>query len=85
MHHYRRRLLGSSLLAGIAMLAAPAWAQDSAQGATVEAAIVVANPSDLTAGWSYTALSRARAGTRLLIHDIGTPWALRGEECLKAR
>lgn len=39
------------------------------QGATVEAAIVVATPSDLTAGWSYTALSRARAATRLLIHD----------------
>jgi conjugative relaxase-like TrwC/TraI family protein len=39
------------------------------QGATVEAAIVVATPSDLTAGWSYTALSRARARTRLLIHD----------------
>jgi conjugative relaxase-like TrwC/TraI family protein len=39
------------------------------QGATVEAAIVVATPRDLTAGWSYTALSRARAMTRLLIHD----------------
>jgi conjugative relaxase-like TrwC/TraI family protein len=39
------------------------------QGATVEAAIVVATPGDLTAGWSYTALSRARASTRLLIHD----------------
>jgi conjugative relaxase-like TrwC/TraI family protein len=39
------------------------------QGATVEAAIVVASPRDLTAGWSYTALSRARATTRLLIHD----------------
>jgi conjugative relaxase-like TrwC/TraI family protein len=38
------------------------------QGATVEAAIVVASPRDLTAGWSYTALSRARATTRLLIH-----------------
>ena len=39
------------------------------QGATVEKAIVVAAPRDLTAGWSYTALSRARATTRLLIHD----------------
>ncbi|HUY59132.1 MAG TPA: MobF family relaxase [Solirubrobacteraceae bacterium] len=39
------------------------------QGATVEAAIVVATPRDLTAGWSYTALSRARASSRLLIHD----------------
>jgi conjugative relaxase-like TrwC/TraI family protein len=39
------------------------------QGATVEAAVVLASPRDLTAGWSYTALSRARATTRLLIHD----------------
>jgi hypothetical protein len=39
------------------------------QGATVETAIVVACPRDLTAGWSYTALSRARASTRLLVHD----------------
>ncbi|MGI8803498.1 MAG: MobF family relaxase [Solirubrobacteraceae bacterium] len=39
------------------------------QGATVERAFVVASPRDLTAGWSYTALSRARDATRLLIHD----------------
>ena len=39
------------------------------QGATVERAIVVANVRDLTAGWSYTALSRARGTTSLLIHD----------------
>ena len=39
------------------------------QGATVERAIVVANGRDLTAGWSYTALSRARGTTSLLIHD----------------
>lgn len=39
------------------------------QGGTVEAAIVVASPRDLTAGWSYTALSRARDSTRLLIYD----------------
>jgi AAA domain-containing protein len=39
------------------------------QGGTVETAIVVAAPRDLTAGWSYTALSRARGNTRLLIHD----------------
>ena len=39
------------------------------QGATVEHAIVVASPRELTAGWSYTALSRARERTRLLIHD----------------
>jgi hypothetical protein len=35
----------------------------------VERAIVVASPRDLTAGWSYTALSRARGETRLLIVD----------------
>jgi hypothetical protein len=39
------------------------------QGGTVEAAVVVASPRDLTAGWSYTALSRARGETRLLIYD----------------
>jgi hypothetical protein len=39
------------------------------QGGTVEAAIVVASPCDLTAGWSYTALSRARDETRLLVYD----------------
>ena len=30
------------------------------QGGTVEVAVVLAAPRDLTAGWSYTALSRAR-------------------------
>ncbi len=39
------------------------------QGGTVETAVVVASPRDLTAGWSYTALSRARGQTRLLIYD----------------
>ncbi len=40
------------------------------QGGTIESAIVVASPRDLTAGWSYTALSRARETTRLLVyHD----------------
>ncbi len=39
------------------------------QGGTVETAIVVAAPRDLSAGWSYTALSRARDSTRLVIHD----------------
>ncbi len=39
------------------------------QGATVERAIVLASPRDLTGGWSYTALSRARDSTRLLIAD----------------
>jgi len=39
------------------------------QGGTVETAVVVASPRDLTAGWSYTALSRARGQTRLLVYD----------------
>ena len=39
------------------------------QGATVEGAIVVASPRDLTAGWTYTALSRASETTRLLVYD----------------
>ncbi|MGA2164635.1 MAG: MobF family relaxase [Solirubrobacteraceae bacterium] len=39
------------------------------QGGTIEGAIVVASPRDLTAGWSYTALSRARGTTRLLVYD----------------
>jgi hypothetical protein len=39
------------------------------QGGTVEWAGVVAEPRDLTRGWSYTALSRARATTRLHIHS----------------
>ncbi len=39
------------------------------QGGTLQSAIVVASPRDLTAGWSYTALSRARDTTRLLVYD----------------
>ena len=39
------------------------------QGGTVEHAIVVASPHELTRGWSYTALSRARGRTRLFIYD----------------
>jgi conjugative relaxase-like TrwC/TraI family protein len=39
------------------------------QGGTVETALVVASPRDLSAGWSYTALSRARGESRLLIYD----------------
>ena len=39
------------------------------QGATVEQATVVADVSELTRGWSYTALSRARGQTRLLVRD----------------
>jgi conjugative relaxase-like TrwC/TraI family protein len=35
------------------------------QGGTVERAFVVAAPHELTKGWSYTALSRARGQTRL--------------------
>jgi hypothetical protein len=41
----------------------------SLQGGTVERAIVVASPRDLTAGWSYPALSRARGETRVVIVD----------------
>ncbi len=37
------------------------------QGATVEQSTVVADVSELTRGWSYTALSRARGRTRLLV------------------
>ena len=39
------------------------------QGGTVERAIVVASVGELTRGWSYTALSRARGQTRLLVRD----------------
>jgi conjugative relaxase-like TrwC/TraI family protein len=39
------------------------------QGATVEHAIVLASPHDLSRTWSYTALSRARGHTQLLIRD----------------
>jgi conjugative relaxase-like TrwC/TraI family protein len=42
------------------------------QGGTVQAAIVVASPRDLSAGWSYTALSRARGETRLLVYEENT-------------
>jgi hypothetical protein len=39
------------------------------QGGTVEAAVIVASPRDLSAGWSYTALSRACGETQLLIYE----------------
>jgi len=39
------------------------------QGGTVEQAVVVASAQDLTRGWSYTALSRARGETRLLLRE----------------
>ena len=44
------------------------------QGGTVEWAGVVATPHELTRGWSYTALSRARARTRLFVLDEGEGW-----------
>jgi conjugative relaxase-like TrwC/TraI family protein len=37
------------------------------QGGTVERAFVIAAPHELTCGWSYTALSRARGETRLFV------------------
>ena len=43
------------------------------QGGTVETANVIASPHDLTAGWSYTALSRARGQTRLLSTRAAAP------------
>ena len=49
------------------------------QGGTVERAVVVASPQDLTAGWSYSALSRARGATRLLIADTDRHQADRAE------
>jgi conjugative relaxase-like TrwC/TraI family protein len=45
------------------------------QGGTVEWAGVVAAPHELTRGWSYTALSRARARTRLFVLEEGEGWA----------
>jgi hypothetical protein len=45
------------------------------QGATVEWAGVVAAPHELTRGWSYTALSRARTRTRLFVLEEGEAWA----------
>ena len=49
------------------------------QGGTVECAFVVASPEDLTAGWSYSALSRARGETRLLVADLDRRGAERDE------
>ncbi|MDP9435431.1 MAG: hypothetical protein M3P93_09670 [Actinomycetota bacterium] len=52
------------------------------QGGTVERAIVVAAPHDLTRGWSYTALSRARGQTRLHVdgqHILSAVQAERAE------
>jgi hypothetical protein len=42
----------------------------SVHGESAEHALTnLASPRDLTAGWSYTALSRARGETRLLVYD----------------
>jgi conjugative relaxase-like TrwC/TraI family protein len=49
------------------------------QGGTVEQAVVVASPEDLTRGWSYSALSRARGATRLLMADTDRDQAGRAE------
>ena len=49
------------------------------QGGTVEQAFVVASPEDLTRGWSYSALSRARGTTRLLVADLDRRDAERAE------
>src|SRR3954447_16418309 len=49
------------------------------QGGTVEHAIVVATPRALTRGWSYTALSRARAATRLHIDGQDIPAGAQAE------
>jgi conjugative relaxase-like TrwC/TraI family protein len=50
------------------------------QGGTVEHATVLATISDLTKGWSYTALSRARDTTRLHIDASDTARALERDE-----
>ena len=45
------------------------------QGGTVEHATVLARPRELSQGWSYTALSRARGATRLHIDGRDVPAA----------
>jgi conjugative relaxase-like TrwC/TraI family protein len=50
------------------------------QGGTVEHATVVAEVRDLTKGWSYTALSRARGTTRLHIDAADVQAALERDE-----
>jgi conjugative relaxase-like TrwC/TraI family protein len=55
------------------------------QGATVEHAIVLAGPHDLSRGWSYAALSRARGHTQLLIRDTTPTPANRDEYAPTAR
>ncbi len=53
------------------------------QGGTVEHATILASIRDLTKGWSYTALSRARAETRLHIDASDTPTALERSEAFR--
>jgi hypothetical protein len=55
------------------------------QGATVEQATVVATSHDLSRGWSYTALSRARGQTRLLVRDTTLDCGERDELAPTAR
>jgi conjugative relaxase-like TrwC/TraI family protein len=55
------------------------------QGGTVEHAVVVASAHDLTRGWSYTALSRARGETRLLVRESAGEGAGRREYAPAAR
>jgi len=50
------------------------------QGATVEHATVLASSGDLTKGWSYTSLSRARGETRLHIDASDTQATLERAE-----
>jgi hypothetical protein len=50
------------------------------QGGTVEHGTVLASVRDLTKGWSYTALSRARGKTRLHIDASETTRALERDE-----
>ena len=50
------------------------------QGGTVEHATVLAEVRDLTKGWSYTALSRARGETRLHIDAADVQAALERDE-----
>ena len=55
------------------------------QGATVEHATVVAAPGDLSRGWSYTALSRARGESQLHIEgSASSAWSREREEVADA-
>ncbi len=52
----------------------------SAQGATVRWAAVIGRPGDFTKNWAYTALSRARLPTHMLVIDEPTPSQLERAE-----